>query len=595
MIIYLGRELINAYINSQKVTIATEKRINSSPDSYIISYDGISEANFSTLNPTVYKSTDEDITLINPTKTGYTFNGWTGSNGSTPELNVIIPSGSVGNKTYTANWIEKTATLTYNGNGSDFNISETMRYSTITQCINTIPSRNGYNFIKWNTKQDGTGVSYSSGNIVKAANTIPNNITLYAQWELLQIQTYTVSYNANGGSGAPSSQTKTKDVSLTLSSTKPTRSSISSSSYTVTFNANGGSVSPSSRTASNTTSYTFSNWSGSDGKTYSPGSTYVGNADLTLTAQWSSSTSRGSILLPTPTRSGYLFDGWYTSSSLSGTSYSDGTYYTPSSTCTLYASWLDASWSGASNSTIQSMLTKAYNGTLNLSNYWSIGDTRSVTINGVSTSLRLVNKGGKNLVSGGKCQYVVEFVGLLGTTKYNSGTELYPGSTLDSTLTSIYNNSNSFLQSILKQWNVIYVTDVDGWRDLQQDSSTWTGYLNTGTCSRYLAAPAAYEIQGSGKWGPDGTVNEGWQCAPLAEDNAIRNESGQFDYYKNLGVTYNTNYNYMIKRLNGSATEYWGRSPCSGKSLAVTKWGTNGIKTSKAITNSLGIAAIGCI
>ena len=38
-----------------------------------------------------------------------------------------------------------------------------------------------------------------------------------------KVKTYTVSYNANGGSGAPGNQTKTHNVTLTLSSTKPTR------------------------------------------------------------------------------------------------------------------------------------------------------------------------------------------------------------------------------------------------------------------------------------------------------------------------------------------------------------------------------------
>lgn len=48
--------------------------------------------------------------------------------------------------------------------------------------------------------------------------------TLYAVWQKNAPTSYTVSYDANGGSGAPNSQTKTQDVTLTLSGTKPTRS-----------------------------------------------------------------------------------------------------------------------------------------------------------------------------------------------------------------------------------------------------------------------------------------------------------------------------------------------------------------------------------
>lgn len=71
---------------------------------------------------------------------------------------------------------------------------------------------------------------------------------------------YTVSYNANGGSGAPSSQTKWKDQALTLSSTKPTR-----------------------------TGYTFSKWntkSDGSGTSYSSGGSYTANSSATLYAIW---------------------------------------------------------------------------------------------------------------------------------------------------------------------------------------------------------------------------------------------------------------------------------------------------------------------
>lgn len=68
---------------------------------------------------------------------------------------------------------------------------------------------------------------------------------------------YTVSYNANGGTGAPASQTKWYGENLTLSGTAPTKSG-----------------------------YKFAGWRGSDGRTYAVGATYTGNAALTLTANW---------------------------------------------------------------------------------------------------------------------------------------------------------------------------------------------------------------------------------------------------------------------------------------------------------------------
>ena len=44
------------------------------------------------------------ITLPEPTKEGYNFTGWTGSNGSTPQKNVIVEAGSFGDKTFIANF-----------------------------------------------------------------------------------------------------------------------------------------------------------------------------------------------------------------------------------------------------------------------------------------------------------------------------------------------------------------------------------------------------------------------------------------------------------------------------------------------------------
>ena len=55
-------------------------------------------------NPTSYNVETNTITLNNPTKTGYTFAGWTGSNGSTKQTTVTIPKGSTGDKSYTANY-----------------------------------------------------------------------------------------------------------------------------------------------------------------------------------------------------------------------------------------------------------------------------------------------------------------------------------------------------------------------------------------------------------------------------------------------------------------------------------------------------------
>lgn len=56
------------------------------------------------------------FTLGTPTRTGYTFNGWTGSNGTTAQKTVSISKGSTGDKSYTAQWNENKLTINYYSN-----------------------------------------------------------------------------------------------------------------------------------------------------------------------------------------------------------------------------------------------------------------------------------------------------------------------------------------------------------------------------------------------------------------------------------------------------------------------------------------------
>lgn len=151
----------------------------------------------------------------------------------------------------------------------------------------------------------------------------------YSDWFTISepLKTYAVSYNVNGGTGSIASQTKTHNTNLTLTTNKPT-----GKSFTVTYNANGGTVSTSSKTVAQT----FTNWNtaaNGNGTTYNAGATYSANASVTLYAQYANP-SIGS--LPTPTRSGYNFDGWYTSAN-GGTKITDSTKVTANTT--VYAHW----------------------------------------------------------------------------------------------------------------------------------------------------------------------------------------------------------------------------------------------------------------
>ena len=128
----------------------------------------------------------------------------------------------------------------------------------------TTPTRTGYSFIKWNTKSNGSGTNYNPGGTYTANAAA----TLYAQWSLV---TYTVTYNANGGSNAPSSQTKTYGTDLTLV---------------------GSPTAPSGQR--------FSGWatSATGAVEYLPGGKYSANANITLYAIYVSAYQEPQIITP---------------------------------------------------------------------------------------------------------------------------------------------------------------------------------------------------------------------------------------------------------------------------------------------------------
>lgn len=179
---------------------------------------------------------------------------------------------------------------------------------------------------------------------------------------------WTVSYNANGGSSTPSSQTKWYGVNISLRGAI-SRANSYPAGYTVTFDGNGGTPSKTSQQATNTTTYSFAHWKASNGTTYAAGATYSANEGTTMTAQWNSSTTNGSITTATASKSNgtatrtvtfnatsnggtcstasrnstatitYSCTGWWTATSGGTRRATSGGSYTPSSSEKVYAQW----------------------------------------------------------------------------------------------------------------------------------------------------------------------------------------------------------------------------------------------------------------
>lgn len=222
-------------------------------DSYTVSYN----ANGGTGAPgaqTKYYGKNITLSTTKPTRTGYTFQGWaTSSTGAVAYQPGATYSANAGITLY-AKWTAITYAVYYNGNGGTTNIpsTQTKTYGVNLTLSSARPTRTGYTFLGWATSAGGS-VAYQPG----SAYTANAAVTLYAKWQLI---TYSITYNANGGTGAPGAQTKNYGSTLTLSSVEPTR-----------------------------TNYNFLGWStnkSATSATYSAGGSYTANAAATLYAVW---------------------------------------------------------------------------------------------------------------------------------------------------------------------------------------------------------------------------------------------------------------------------------------------------------------------
>jgi uncharacterized repeat protein (TIGR02543 family) len=100
----------------------------------------------------------DEITLINPTKSGYTFTGWSGTDLTGEDnMTVTIPTGSTGNRDYTAHWSAAVEyAISYELNGGTVDGVNPVKYTVESDEITLInPTKSGYTFTGWS----GTGLT----------------------------------------------------------------------------------------------------------------------------------------------------------------------------------------------------------------------------------------------------------------------------------------------------------------------------------------------------------------------------------------------------------------------------------------------------
>ena len=302
---------------------------------YTVSYNANGGSNIPASQTKVHGVT---LTLSStiPYRFNYEFLGWSTSSSATTATYTAGAS-YTGNASVTlyAVWKYKPATYTvsYDANGGTGAPGRQTKTYGVTLTLTTlIPTRQNYSFVGWSKDRNATSASYTAG----GSYTDNADVTLYAVWQY-NPETYTIRYDANGGTGAPPSQTKTYGVPLTLSAVKPTRAG-----------------------------YEFLGWATSKIATtseYAPGERYTDEASVTFYAVWryvpktytvsydangggntpasQTKTENVTLILTStiPTRYGYTFKGWATSSSATSAIYQAGSSYTANEGVTLYAVW----------------------------------------------------------------------------------------------------------------------------------------------------------------------------------------------------------------------------------------------------------------
>ena len=235
---------------------------------------------------------EQPVTLPTPTREGYAFLGWTVNSDMAPQLTVVLPQGSIGNRTYTANWELTGYTITMDLNGGS---GETALLYTVIddEFALPTPTRNGYEFVGWT----GEGITMPQTS-VKIPKGSTGDKAYTANWQVIE---YTITLDTNGGPNVSPIKYTVED------------------SFTLPYPLRPG--------------YEFAGWV-LDGSGMLPATTliiYYGTtgdlhykaewrlAEYTITMDLNGGSGQEKVVytitdedfeLPTPTRNGYEFVGW---------------------------------------------------------------------------------------------------------------------------------------------------------------------------------------------------------------------------------------------------------------------------------------------
>ena len=234
-----------SYDFSADLTLYAQWTANT-PTTYTLTYIAGSNGSVTgTLSQTV-NSGGSGTTVTAVANSGYHFTQWSDGVISASRTDTNVQS----NNSYTAMFVADSHTVVFNANGGSGTMSNEVENAATALTLNAFAYTH-FNFNGWNTAQNGSGTAYTDGQ----SYGFTADLTLYAQWTPI---TYTVTFNADGGTGTMSSQSSTTAANLTPN----------------TFTRSG---------------YTFAGWDtlpSGVGTMYADGASYPFTSDATLYATW---------------------------------------------------------------------------------------------------------------------------------------------------------------------------------------------------------------------------------------------------------------------------------------------------------------------
>lgn len=189
-----------AYDFTKAVTGKTSVYASWTPVSYSITYilDGGTAAG----NPADYTIESGAITLKNPTKTGYSFTGWGGTDlTGNNNTSVTIAAGSTENRTYTAYWKAADYAVTLHTNGGDSGTDLTSYTYGTGAALPTDWKKTGYIFDGWYDNERFTGTT-----VTDISGTDTGDKEYWAKWTA---NTYQAIFDYHGADGGNTIQSKT--------------------------------------------------------------------------------------------------------------------------------------------------------------------------------------------------------------------------------------------------------------------------------------------------------------------------------------------------------------------------------------------------